>query len=309
MNRLKYWIRDFFGFPRAHVNGFIALLFLVVIFMFSEPVWHWWVSRQKNNYASDQRFLDSLILAWDASKVTDSLNKDSIPTLFPFDPNTASKADFLALGFPESLSTRIVRYREKGGKFRIKNDLLKIYGIDSSFYRRLITFIKLPDHYKPDHYKPEKKQAHNFTPNPIFATRKKTEIFDINTADTAQLKQIFGIGDKLSMRIIRYRDALGGFVTTDQFREVYGLDSVVVERLLKQTTLAPNYQPEKINLNKVSEKQLATHPYFSKVAKAIVSYRFQHGHFQSIDELRNIGNLDDKTIKKIIPYSKVSDDL
>ena len=65
--------------------------------------------------------------------------------LFHFDPNNAPAKDLLMLGFSQNLATRITRYREKGGKFKTKSDLLKIYGVDSTFYQRLYPFISLPE--------------------------------------------------------------------------------------------------------------------------------------------------------------------
>ena len=138
---------------------------------------------------------------------------------------------------------------------------------------------------------------------------KAPEKFDLNNADTSQLKKIYGIGDKLSMRILKYRDVLGGFVDMDQLKEVYGLDSLVIDRLIENSTIQNEFQPKKININTASEKQLSTHPYLSKVAKAIVSYRFQHGDFKAVEDIRNVSSLNEKTVQRIIPYLKVNDEL
>ena len=139
--------------------------------------------------------------------------------------------------------------------------------------------------------------------------KKALEKFDLNNADTSQLKKIYGIGDKLSMRILKYRDVLGGFVDMDQLKEVYGLDSLVIDRLIENSTIQNEFQPKKININTASEKQLSTHPYLNKVAKAIISYRFQHGDFKAVEDIRNVSSLDEKSVQRIIPYLKVNDEL
>jgi len=54
---------------------------------------------------------------------------------------------------------------------------------------------------------------------------------DLNLAKADDLLPIYGIGPVLSQRIIKYRDALGGFKQESQLYKVYGLDSVVVLRL------------------------------------------------------------------------------
>ena len=47
------------------------------------------------------------------------------------------------LGFKEHVIRNIIKYRSKGGCFRRKEDLLKIYSIDTSLYYRLVHFIYL----------------------------------------------------------------------------------------------------------------------------------------------------------------------
>lgn len=62
---------------------------------------------------------------------------------------------------------------------------------------------------------------------PIPATHQS----NLNTASASDLLPIHGIGPVLSKRIIKYRDAIGGYTNKDQLYKVYGLDSVVALRL------------------------------------------------------------------------------
>jgi DNA uptake protein ComE-like DNA-binding protein len=62
---------------------------------------------------------------------------------------------------------------------------------------------------------------------PIPASQKS----NLNTASASDLLPINGIGPVLSKRIIKYRDAMGGYTHKDQLYKVYGLDSIVVLRL------------------------------------------------------------------------------
>lgn len=301
MIRIKRWVRNFFGFSRSQTNAFLILLPLMVIIIFSEPAWRWWVTNRTPDYSSDRQKLDSLIALWD---VNDSVPKGSNekeikPVFFSFNPNKASTDDLLALGFSKSVSSRMVRYREKAGVFKVKSDILKIYGVDSSHYAQLYAFINLPE-------KHETKPVFESTFKP--STKKSAEKFNLNLADTAQLKRIYGIGEKLSLRIIKYRDALGGFIEVNQLSEVYGLDTAVVNRLTKQSFIDSGFSPSQININTISENELAIHPYISnKEAKAIVAYRFQHGEFRALEDIGNILGVDAETIRKIEPYLKFND--
>jgi competence protein ComEA len=298
------WVRDFFALSRSQVNGFIILIPLLAIIVFSEPVWHWYISTRNSDFSEDRAKLDSLTAVWQEKRSAENKHKSvtdaPIKTdFFAFDPNQVTLDDLRQLGFSASLSSRIVHYREKGGKFKVKADLLKIYGVDSSFYQQLYAFINLPEKIE------FKKKEYEFKKTPAV---KSTPKFDINRADTSQLKKIYGIGEKLSWRIIKYRDALGGFVVMDQVFEVYGLDSTVVNRLVTVSFVEKDFRPFKININTADENTLATHPYLKKAAaKSIVAYRFQHGEFKALDDLRKIHALDDKTIQKIAPYLTMGD--
>jgi DNA uptake protein ComE-like DNA-binding protein len=212
-------------------------------------------------------------------------------TLFAFNPNTATPDELRALGFSDRLIKGLTNYRAKGAQFRVKADLKKLYGMDSTFFQRLHPFIQLPASIVYEKFVP--------------AVKSKPEPFNLNLGDSTQFQQVYGIGAVLANRIIKYRERLGGFARTDQLYEVYGLDSTVVEHLLKASFL-DNNSFKKLNINTADEKMLSSHPYFSKkIARAIVTYRFQHGNYRSLDDLSGISLLDEKTMNKIYPYLTV----
>lgn len=302
---IKRWVKDFFFLSHSQANGFIILVPLLGIILFSGPLWHWYLSSRVEDRTKDLAMLDSLVALWEPTAAIEKISpSDSSRSVFHFNPNLATVDDLEALGFSSELAVRIDRYRNKGGKFVAKKDLLKIYGVDSSLYKRLYAFIDLPETSRvertPDKRTPfEHKKPH---------VEKKVLTFDINKADTSQLMRVEGIGSKRSQRIIKYRDALGGFITMDQLQEVFGLDSVVIRKLLDATFIASGFRPVTMNVNTSDEKRLAFHPYLSNAAaRSIVAYRFQHGEFKTIEELRNIHALDEKTIQKITPYLTLGD--
>jgi len=78
--------------------------------------------------------------------------------------------------------------------------------MDSSLYARLSPFIQLPDKHET--------QVLRY----LWILQKGTGIkFDLNIADTTQLKSIYGIGSKLSARIVKYRNRLGALYTLTSF--------------------------------------------------------------------------------------------
>jgi competence ComEA-like helix-hairpin-helix protein len=142
-------------------------------------------------------------------------------------------------------------------------------------------------------------------PKPVVKPKPKHQFqkFDLNLADTTQLKTIYGIGPVIARRIITYRTNLGGFILMDQLYEVWGLDSMVVARLADKSVIAPGFTPNKLAINHCSEQDLGRHPYVrTKLARTIVNYRFQHGNFASVEDLKKIGTMEEKTFLRIKPY-------
>lgn len=297
MQNLRLWIRNVFGFSRSETNGFLILLPGMLIILFSYPIFNTFFNQPITNVSDEQTKIDSLIAHWDFNPQHDE--KAGPKALFLFDPNKSTIAEFDSLGLPPNLARRIINYRDKGGRFRKPEDLLTIYGMDSSLYTSLAPFISIPDI----------KEKKALSPNTKFNNEKRSKSFlpqDLNLADTLQLKLVNGIGTVLANRIVKYRNALGGFVDYDQMNEVYGLDSTVVNLIKKRFFINPDFTPIQLDLNTVSERELSSHPYIrSKIAKTIIAYRFQHGSFKEIDDLLKIDLIDQQVFNRIMPYLKI----
>jgi competence protein ComEA len=293
MYRLKAWIRNFFGFSRSETNGFLILLPLLIVTIFSEPLYRAWSASRVVDHSADIKMLDSLVANWEWNKKDSATDK--VIHFFRFNPNTASAADFDSLGLTKRIAERIVNYRLKGGKFKTKSDLGKIYGMDSIWFANALTYIDLPEKLE------ERKKE--LLALKLAAPKAEAERFDLNKADTTQLIKIYGIGSKLALRITKYRDKLGGFVVMNQLNEVYGLDSLVIENLQKRSFIEKDFRPAILNLNESTEQELAAHPYLNRqIARSIATYRFQHGPFKSIDDLTKIKLLTEQVIQKMKPY-------
>ncbi|MEP2671237.1 MAG: helix-hairpin-helix domain-containing protein [Cyclobacteriaceae bacterium] len=294
MQRLRLWIRNVFGFSKSETNGFLILLPLLLLVLFSYPIYQTFFNHAEISNDAEQAKIDSLLAEWDFNPTPEI--KDEISTLFNFDPNTATKDDFKALDIPPYLSDRIINYRSKGGSFRKPEDLRKIYGMDSLLFERLLPFIRITI---------QKQNSAASIPDKTSIIKKNTVIHpqDLNLADTSQLKLIRGIGTVLAGRIVKYRNALGGFVDQNQIKEVYGLDTTVVKMVQNQFYIDPKFRPSLLNINSATESELSNHPYIrSKIAKSIVAYRFQHGSFNEITDLLKIDLIDQTKFDRIRPY-------
>lgn len=294
MQFIKRWLTHTLGFSHAQTTGFLVLLPLIFLIIFSSTIYRSLRPETQLDHTAAYKKLDSLLAEWEDK--TDSLPAVEKKSLFTFNPNTVTKEELQRLGFTTSLASRLLNYRAKGGVFRKETDLLKLYGMDSMLYVQLVPFIQLPAREITTKIYPLNQKA-------FVAAKKEPARFDINQADTAQLKAIYGIGSKLATRIVRYRSSLGGFINTQQLYEVWGLDSLAVNHLIQASFIDLHFTPTTLQVNKATEKELATHPYLSKtIAKSIVTYRFQHGKFSSPSDLEKVQTLDMRTIQKIAPY-------
>ncbi|MBC5773980.1 helix-hairpin-helix domain-containing protein [Pontibacter sp. KCTC 32443] len=311
MNKLKHWIRNYFGFSQGEVNGFMWLISIMVLltvapFLFSKI---YTPSSDTSRTLADQQLLDSLVAQLELVPDKYKRERNTVPLvpLRTFNPNNLTLEQWQAFGLPKYLSQRIINYRNKVGDFTYKAELGKIYGLPDSVFQRLYPYIDLPE-TRPDKYNRNNKIASNRTyPKPDWETRPRERFilapFNINTADTTQLKQIRGIGSKLSARIVKYRDRLGGFYSMNQVKEVYGLQPEVVDSLEKYTFVAKAHTPKQINLNMATVEELRTHPYMtSNLARAIVAYREQHGRFETVEELKKIKIVKPEQYEKLRPY-------
>ncbi|MGF7219062.1 competence ComEA-like helix-hairpin-helix protein [Spirosoma lacussanchae] len=316
-----------FGFSHKESRGFLVLLCLTLLFLALPFLYRLLSDRQSaDTSAADQQKLDSLVALMKAEEArqprysqqrareTTTTEHLREPSLFRFDPNTISVAGWQQLGLPRWLAERIDKYRNKGGRFRKKEDLLRIYDFPPDLYDDLEPYIVLTTEAAPgaNPYPAPTAPRSDQTArtdradaiDPARADRPARVAplpFDINTADTSQLVALKGIGPTLAARIIKYRDALGGFVSQNQFEDVYGLDSLALVELRRLGQIRS--APRRIPVNTATAEQLDRLPFLSRrQAQVIVSYREQHGAYTSAESLKPIRILDAKTIEKLTPY-------
>ena len=298
-------IKEYFSFTKSEKRGVIVLLIILLLILFSFP----FVDYLKQQNTPDFTEYEDAILAFEKElneqeneqkQTYQQKNKQaSSITLFDFDPNTISDEEWKQLGFRDWQIKIINNYKAKGGNWKIKADIKKIYGISDKHYELLFPHILLPETIEKTNYqndKPVKKSVEN-----KFEKKDYSQKIDINTADSAMLTNIKGIGPAYSSRIIKYRDLLGGFIAKEQLKEVWGLSEETYQIALPQIVVSDRVQ--KININKATADVLKQHPYINwKIANAIEKYRKANGSYKSVADLNKLHLLDKATIEKISPY-------
>ena len=221
---------------------------------------------------------------------------------FLFDPNDISPDSLQLLGFSRKQAQTILNYRNKGGKFRQKKDFAKMYVVDSATYSSLAPYILLPDSYparaaaKPAGEKdlvPKSavfgtKSAgnENLVPKSAVSGTKSVEedlfgqkvernryMCNLNTADSAALVRLYGIGGYYARKILKYREQLGGsFVSPRQLLEIDGFTQERYSKIEKSIFVREE-DIKGFSLLNAERSALERHPYIGPyAARGIVTY-------------------------------------
>lgn len=131
---------------------------------------------------------------------------------------------------------------------------------------------------------------------------RKRSLFDLNSCDSASLVSLPGIGPVLSSRIIKYRNLIGGYVSVNQLREVYGLPEETFNQVSSRL-FVDSLAIRKIRINEAEYREIIRHPYFQKSeVNAIMKYRELKGKISGIGEMIENNLISPETSKKIGPY-------
>lgn len=296
----KKFLKEYFSFSRREQNGILVLALIIILLILINLVISWLPGK---NSIVDKEKMQEAIQDFDLinqkSKeryaVLDS-NRDSadvdIPfELFDFDPNHITKPELLKLGIPEKTATTFINYLEKGGRFYKKKDVLKIYGIDTSTYKKLEPFINIEGDVQI--YGQDEK---------LSSGRSINKIVELNKADTVDLLPLQGIGPVLAKRILKYRNILGGFISKDQLLEVYGISKIVFQEI-SPVIEVDSTQVIKLDLNQSTYADLIRHPYFDQeLVLSILELRKEREKFRSVLEIRESKILTEERYRKILPY-------
>ncbi len=217
-----------------------------------------------------------------------------------FDPNTVDSVTLLHLGFKPWQAKNMLKYRAKGGRYRQKEDMKKLYGMTDSMYIALEPYICI----QQDSIAVDSAQVDTIHLDslPKWRSIKKDTILNLRTADTTELKLIRGIGSYRAKMIVRYREQLGGYARVEQILEARGMDKVVADSILPHFYI-DSVVLNKMPVNKIRPEVLHRHPYLSfEQAKAIYEYRRRHIRIKSAEELKKIKGLSPSDIEKISIY-------
>ncbi len=314
---MKSFFRQIFFFTKSQKRGLIVLLIvllLVVIGNFFVPCFFYdkqtspstdtafmaqvnefYRTLQPKNNGEYRRFSPA-DFADDNTKNYGDLYRNKIEIrLFEFDPNRLDSVGFITLGIKPFVVKNIINYRKKGGKFSRKEDFSRIYGLSADDFARLSAYIRI------EPLPASLPQFAEHKPDSMRSIKPDTLVVELNSADTAELKRLKGIGSYFARQIIHYRNALGGYYSINQLLEVKNFPSETFERI-KYNIRVDDTKIKKINVNWATAERLNRHPYLNFYqSKAIFEFRKKQ-KFQTISDLSRISELSEEDIKRIEPY-------
>lgn len=281
-------------FSTFNRNQQIGIIFLIVI-IFILQIMYFVVDFSEDKIDVQQEQLTEL------NKELDSLRKIALQpkkdTIYPFNPNFITDYKGFTLGMKPEEIDRLLAFRRQNKFVNSAKEFQEVTKISDSLLLKISPYFKFPDWVNKS--KPvEKKSVKQEIVHQKVNIKK-----DVNLASKEDFMKIYGIGDVLSDRILKYRKKLQGFSEIMQVSEVYGLDTEVFNRVAEQFEVKTLPNIQKKNLNELNMYELAKIPYIKfDEAKKIVALRLELVKIKNFDELLKINEFNQEKIRKIQMY-------
>ena len=208
--------KAYFYFSRTQRTGIVLLASLIMLFFIGGQLLPQFISKEVADHAEFEAEIAAFESELEKSAKDAVINKKH-PTLFSLNPNTVTKEELIQLGLPAKVADTFMNYRKSGAKFYKKEDLQKVYGITLTDYQRLAPFIRFPTKKRNTATKSSKREP---LPKPLTPFP-----FDPNIA-TKETFLNLGLSHKVTRTIINFRDKGGKFWKKEDFRKIYGIDSL-----------------------------------------------------------------------------------
>ncbi len=286
-------LRKWFSFSKGERVAIITILALILLLILA------CLFRPSRKSLSDESLhnLDSLLAlrraAIEQQQQQQTEKPQEVAELhpFPFNPNTLTEEEWLQMGLTDRQVRNIMNYKAKGGKFYSKNDLGKLYTISEEEFAQLEPFIVLPEVSRGKNTKSASQgvvSTGSTTTEAAPTEKKPILIVDLNTVDSTALVELPQIGPYTAVRIIEFREKLGGFVDKEQLRDVKGMDDARFAAIQPYINLGA-VEIRKVDVNRADFKTLVHHPYLSyEQVKRIVNQREKRGMIKNWAQLEEL---------------------
>lgn len=288
MNYTK--LHSYFKFSRSQYRGIFSLFSIIIIFQlvyyFTDLSSLSLTSPEKEKWLSLQTQIDLM----KQRKLNDA------PNIYPFNPNFISDYKGYQLGMSVFEIDRLIAFRKGNNYVNSPKEFQDVTKISDSLLNTIAPYFKFPNWVN------NKKEDAKFTKT-TFSKKENKVVIDINKATQEDLIKIYGIGEAISLRILKLKESLGGFVSMEQLKDVWGLSPEVIKNLNTHFKVSALPNVKKIDINNASIKELSQFPYFNyQLAKQIVTYRSMNGDIKNIQDLTKIKGLSIDKANIIVLY-------
>lgn len=232
-----------------------------------------------------------------------------------FNPDTKTQSDWMQMGFSEKQAAGIIKYKSYlGGSFISKEKFKECYMISDENYAKLSPYLILPN-LTPADFNPYKKSF----PSENVVTKINYQNFDPNDLDLNDWQKL-GFSEKQAQGILNYKEKIlrGRFKTLEEISKCYMISAEKFEELkpyiqlpqeTNSTATFVNYKEDKpketpdfskIDLNKITFKQLQEFGFEDKAAGSFVGFRKKLGGFVSKTQIMETYNLDKNLTQKLL---------
>jgi competence protein ComEA len=274
MNKLK----SHFKFSIKQRSGIFLLLLLIVIFQGM----YFFVDFTSDEVLINESELESFQNEVDSLRLVEIENRK--PKIYPFNPNYITDYKGYSLGMSNKEIDRLLKFRKQNKWVNSTKQFQEVTKISDSSLNVISPYFKFPD------WVTNPKPKANFNNYKINVAKTYEQKIDLNTATINQLRRVNGIGEKLSQRIIDFRNKFnGGFIDNIQLLDVYGLSPEVIERINNEFAVKTPRQIAKFNLNSVTIDRLVTIQHIDyELAYEIIEQRTLHEGYKSFEELTKV---------------------
>ena len=274
--------------PESHFEnhpGVRSGIFYFLFLMFILQGVKWGVSRVFQGGGTEVTDTEATSLEHRLDSIRTRLKTKQVWTLRPMDPNDLEDYKGYLLGISFEALDSIYAFRSRGGHLMDMEQFQRVTGLPDSTCLRVSPFFRFPRAMK------ENKKV------------SLPRLRDLNTASAEQLQVVRGIGPVLSKRIVRFREALGGFITSSQLLDVYGLKPEIAQSVAEVFPLRTLPVVHKVDINQATLEDLSAIAYLNReMAGDLIAYRKRIGRFRSLEELHQVLSLPKDRIDRIALY-------
>lgn len=288
-------LKSHFWFAKNDRNGILVLLSLIFLVQVGYFGYKQYFANTSVVSLFDEETSKMLQEQVDSVVLAKAQKQQYIPK--PYNPNFISDYKGYLLGMSVEEIDRLHEFRKKDEYVNSAKDFQKVTQVSDSLLKAMQPYFKFPEWT-------QKESTSSSNSYSKFAKNEEAiEVKDINLATKETLMQIKGIGDAYSDRILKRRAEIEGFLIDEQLYEVWGMDSLVIEKVLKQFRVLNPPEITKQDLNAISLKQLQKNPYVNYYAGvAILKYRSKVGNITTFEELAQLNNVPKLTLERLPLY-------